>query len=317
LIINDDFLATELNKVEELLLKTLKTRSKMVEASLKRFVKSGGKRLRPTFTIIGSTFGDYKSEIVIPLATAIEIMHMATLIHDDIIDDAETRRGTKSIQATLGKNTAVYCGDFLFTRAFMIIADMAEIDMLKDISKAIAFICDSEIDQNEQKYDITVTVRDYLKRIGGKTATLFALSIASGAHKAGCDKKIINKLSNIGKSIGMAFQIVDDILDFTGNEKAVGKPLLSDARQGIYTLPIIYSLNSPYRDQTIKAIEIIDKDGGKYLLDTVLESGSLERAKGLANKYIKKALKIKDTLPEGYGKGAITEIIEKQLERKF
>lgn len=316
-MINDDFLATELNKVEELLLKTLKTRSKTVEASLERFVKSGGKRLRPTFTIIGSTFGNYNSEVVIPLATAIEIMHMATLIHDDIIDDAETRRGTKTIQATLGKNTAVYCGDFLFTRAFMIIADMAEIEMLKDISKAIAYICDSEIEQNEQKYDITVSVRNYLRRIGGKTATLFALSIASGAYKSGCDRKLVNKLSNLGKNIGMAFQIVDDILDFTGNEKTVGKPLLSDAKQGVYTLPIIYSLNSSYREQTLKAIEMIDEDGGKYLLDSVIESGSLEKAKGLADKYIKKAVKIKDTLPDGYGKDAITEIINKQLERKF
>lgn len=312
-----DFLAEELNKVEEHLLKTLKTKSKMVEESLERFVRSGGKRLRPTLTIIGATFGEYKSEIVVPLATSIEIMHMATLIHDDIVDDAETRRGTRTIQSTLGKNTAVYCGDFLFTRAFMLIADMAEVDMMKDMSKAIAFICDSEIDQNEQKYDQTVNVRKYLKRIGGKTAALFSLSIAVGAHKAGCDKKLTTKLSNIGKNVGMAFQIVDDILDFTGNEKTVGKPLLSDAKQGIFTLPIIYSLNSSYKEKTMKAIDMIEEDGGENLLKCVIESGGLERTKNLARKFIKKALAIKDTLPDGYGKEAITEIIEKQLERKF
>jgi len=312
-----DFLALELSKVEDHLIKTLKTRSKMVEEALERFVKSGGKRLRPTLTIIGATFGDYKSEIIIPLATSIEIMHMATLIHDDIIDDAETRRGTKTIQATLGKNTAVYCGDFLFTRAFMLVADMAEVDMMKDMSKAIAFICDSEIDQNEQRYDQTVSVRKYLKRIGGKTAVLFSLSIAVGAHKAGCDRNLTKKLTNIGKNIGMAFQIVDDILDFTGNEKTVGKPLLSDAKQGIFTLPIIYSLNSPYKEKTIKAIDMIEEDGGESLLKCVIESGGLDRTKGLARKFIKKALDIRNTLPDGYGKEAITEIIEKQLERKF
>lgn len=314
---NKDFLTAELNKVEEHLTKALKTKSKMVEESLERFVRSGGKRLRPTLTIIGATFGEYKSEIVIPLATSIEIMHMATLIHDDIVDDAETRRGTRTIQSTLGKNTAVYCGDFLFTRSFMLIADMAEVDMMKDMSKAIAFICDSEIDQNEQKYDQTVNVRKYLKRIGGKTAALFALSIAVGAHKAGCDKKLTTKLSNIGKNIGMAFQIVDDILDFTGNEKTVGKPLLSDAKQGIFTLPIIYSLNSSYKEKTIKAIDMIEKDGGESLLKCVIDSGGLDRTKNLARKFIKKALDIKDTLPDGYGKKAITEVIEKQLERKF
>lgn len=314
---NKDFLSMELNKVEENLLKTLKTRSKMVEASLKDFVRSGGKRLRPALTIIGSTFGDYKSEVVIPLATSIEIMHMATLIHDDIVDDAETRRGVRTMQSTLGKNTAVYCGDFLFTRAFMLIADMAEVDMMKDLSRAIAFICDSEIDQNEQKFDRTVEVRKYLKRIGGKTAALFSLSAAIGAHKAGCDKKMTSKLYHIGSNIGMAFQIVDDILDFTGNEKTVGKPLLSDAKQGIFTLPVIYSLQSSYKEQTIRAIEDIDNDGGESLLECVTKSGGLGRTKGLARKYINKALKIKDSLPDGYGKDAITAIIEKQLERKF
>lgn len=314
---NKDFLTMELSKVEEHLLKTLKTRSKMVEASLKNFVKSGGKRLRPALTIIGSTFGDYKSEVVIPLAASIEIMHMATLIHDDIVDDAETRRGIRTMQSSLGKNTAVYCGDFLFTRAFMLIADMAEVEMMKDLSKAIAFICDSEIDQNEQKFDQTVDIRKYLKRIGGKTAALFSLSIGVGAHKAGCDKKMTSKLSNIGKNIGMAFQIVDDILDFTGNEKTVGKPLLSDAKQGIYTLPILYSLQGPYKEKTIKAIEMIDTDGGESLLKCVTNSGGLDRTKGLARKYINKALKLKDSLPDGYGKDAITAIIEKQLERKF
>ncbi|HPO76125.1 MAG TPA: polyprenyl synthetase family protein [Thermoclostridium caenicola] len=273
--------------------------------------------MRPALVIIGSTFGDYKTETVIPLATSIEIMHMATLIHDDIVDDAETRRGIKTMQSALGKNTAVYCGDFLFTRAFMLVADMAEVDMLKDLSKAIAYICDSEIDQNEQKFDQTVDVRKYLKRIGGKTAALFALSLAMGAHKAGCDKKLTSKLTNIGKNIGMAFQIVDDILDFTGNEKTVGKPLLSDAKQGIYTLPVIYSLQGSYKEETMKAIEMIDEDSGESLLECVIKSGGLERTKGLARKFIKKALKIKDSLPDGYGKDAITSIIEKQLERKF
>jgi len=314
---NNDFLAVELSKVEEHLLKTLKTRSKMVSESLERFIKSGGKRLRPTLTIIGATFGDYKSEVVVPLAASIEIIHMATLIHDDIVDDAETRRGTRTVQSALGKNTAVYCGDFLFTRAFMLIADMAEIEMMKDLSKAIAYICDCEIDQNEQKYDQTVSVRKYLKRIDGKTAALFSLSIAVGAHKAGCDKKLTAKLANIGRNIGIAFQIVDDILDFTGNEKTVGKPLLSDAKQGVFTLPIIYSLNSSYKERTIEAIDMIDRDGGDSLLKCVIESGGLERTKELANKFIKKALKITNTLPDGYGKEAITEIIAHQLERKF
>lgn len=314
---NDDFLIKELQHVEEYLTKTLKSKSNTVESSLRTFMKSGGKRLRPTLTILGATFGRYKSDIVIPMASAIEIIHMATLIHDDIIDDAEYRRGTRTIQSILGKNTAVYCGDFLFTRAFMVIADMAEIELMKDLSRVIAFICDSEIDQNEQKYDKTVDVRKYLKRIGGKTATLFSLSISVGAYKAGCEKKMVSRLANIGKNIGMAFQIVDDILDFTGDEKTMGKPLLNDARQGIYTLPVIYALNSFYKEETIKALDMVELDSGVSLLNCVKKSGGLDRTKGLARKYINKAFALTRALPDGYGKEAIENIIENQLERKF
>jgi len=115
----------------------------------------------------------------------------------------------------------------------------------------------------------------------------------------------------------MAFQIVDDILDFTGDEKTVGKPLLSDAKQGIFTLPIIYSLQSSYKGPTVKAIEAIEEDGGESLLECVKVSGGLDRTKGLAMKYIRRALKLKDTLPDGFGKDAVTDIIGKQLERKF
>jgi heptaprenyl diphosphate synthase len=253
----------------------------------------------------------------VPIAAALEIIHMATLIHDDIIDDSRLRRGNETVHSVLGKDVAVYSGDFLLTRGFMLVADYADLSMLKQIAKASAYICDSEIAQNEQKYDTNVSIRQYLKRIGGKTAALFAISLYTGAYKAGCPRKLVNKLGILGNNIGMAFQIVDDILDLTGSQAEVGKPLLRDAAQGVYTLPILYALHSDYRERAIRAISRIHEDGGMSLYKVLDASNAIERSKKLAEKFIGKALKIAGELPESIGKEIIVEIIDEQLERKF
>ncbi|KUO77297.1 MAG: hypothetical protein APF77_19340 [Clostridia bacterium BRH_c25] len=314
---SNEFLKKELESVEDTIKKSLRTRNKTVKEALVGFVDSGGKRLRPAFTILGSTFGKYDSNEIIPIAAALEIIHMATLIHDDIIDDAKLRRGAETVHSVLGKDVAVYSGDFLLTRAFMLVAEYADLDILKQVAKASAYICDSEIAQNEQKFDTDVSVKQYLKRIGGKTAALFAISLYMGSYKAGCPRKLVNKLGVLGNNIGMAFQIVDDILDLTGNQVKVGKPLLSDAAQGVYTLPIIYALRSEYRKQVLEALSRIRKDNGLSLYAVLDASKSIERSKNLAEKYISKALKSAGELPDSIGRDVIIEIINDQLERKF
>jgi heptaprenyl diphosphate synthase len=314
---DNEFLRKELEAVEDTIKKSLRTRNKTVKEALVGFVESGGKRLRPAFTILGGTFGEYDREKIIPVAAALEVIHMATLIHDDIIDDAKLRRGKETVHSILGKDVAVYSGDFLLTRGFMLVAESADVEMLKQVAKASAYICDSEIAQNEQRYDTDVTVKQYLKRIGGKTAALFSISFYMGAYKAGCPKRIVNKLGVLGYNIGMAFQIVDDILDLTGNEIKVGKPLLSDAIQGVYTLPIIYALGSDYRKQVLESLGRIHKDNGSSLYAILDASKAIDRSKTLAEKYIKKALKIANELPDSIGKNIIIDIIDEQLERKF
>jgi len=138
-----------------------------------------------------------------------------------------------------------------------------------------------------------------------------------GAYKAGCPKKLVNRLGVLGNNIGMAFQIVDDILDLTGNQAKVGKPLLSDAAQGIYTLPVLYALHSEYRDEAIKAINKTHEDKGEYLYEVLSDSKAIERSKNIAEKFIGKAMKIAGELPESIGRDIIVEIIDEQLERKF
>lgn len=314
---DNEFLRKELESVEDAIKKSLRTRNKTVKEALVGFVDSGGKRLRPAFTILGGTFGEYNSDSIVPIAAALEIIHMATLIHDDIIDDATLRRGKETVHSVLGKDVAVYSGDFLLARAFMLVADHVGLEMMKQVAKASAYVCDSEIAQNEQRFDTDVSVKQYLKRIGGKTAALFAVSLYMGAYKAGCPKKLVNKLSVLGNNIGMAFQIIDDILDLTGNQIKVGKPLLSDAAQGVYTLPVIYALGSEYRKLVLEALSRLHKDNGLSLYAVLDTSKAIERSKNLAEKYISKAMKSARELPDSVGRDIIIEVINDQLERKF
>lgn len=281
---DNDFLQGEMQKVEEQLKKALKTRNKSVQEALANLQQSGGKRLRPVLTILGATFGEYKSKEATALAAAIEIIHMATLIHDDIIDDTKLRRGSETIHSMLGSDVAVYTGDFLFSRAFMLIADFAETGLMRDIAKGIAFICDGEIDQNEQRYSKASTFKQYLRRIGGKTAVLFALSLASGGHKAGCSKKMTNKLRIVGKDIGMAFQIIDDVLDFTSKDFTIGKPAFNDAIQGVYTLPIIFALDSKYKKETEDALDMLQEDAGESLRRVLEKADAIEKARKIARR---------------------------------
>lgn len=314
---DNEFLQIEMKQIEGQLKKALKTRSTTVQEALVKLQQSGGKRLRPALTVLGATFGEYDTRTIVPLAAALEIIHMATLIHDDIIDDTKLRRGSETLHSMLGKDVAVYTGDFLFTRAFMLISDIAEVKLMKDISKAMAYICDGEIDQNEQRYSKNTTTKQYLKRISGKTAALFAMSLAAGAYKAGCSKKVVNNLGIIGRDIGMAFQIIDDILDFTGVESKIGKPAFNDVIQGVYTLPLIFALNSKYKDETEAALENMKKDNGESLRQVLEQAQAIEKARKVAIKYIEKARSKTLNLPDALGKEAILEIIDQQVSRKF
>lgn len=313
----NEFLQGEMRQVEEQLKKALKTRNKSVQGALNKLQQSGGKRLRPLLTILGGSFGEYDSSTIVPLAASIEIIHMATLIHDDIIDDTKLRRGSETLHSMLGRDVAVYTGDFLFTRAFMLIGDIAEAKLMKDISRGMAYICDGEIDQNEQRYSTGTTVKQYLKRISGKTAALFALSLASGGYKSGCSKKIVNKLGIIGKDIGMAFQIIDDILDFTEEETKIGKPAFNDVIQGVYTLPVIFALNSKHKKETEQALESINEDKGISLRLVLEKAEAIDRARRIAKKYVDKARAKTQELPDSLGKEIILEIIDQQLNREF
>lgn len=308
----------DLEEVIKIMNKNIKCKEKLVENAILELIKSGGKLLRPAFLIIAARFGVFKEEEAYHLAAVLEMLHMATLVHDDIVDDSKLRRGTETIQAKYGKDYAVYIGDFLFCRCFKILSEHSNLKNIKVDSNVMSRICMGEIEQFSSKYNKRVSVRKYLKRISAKTAELFALSFYSGAMASGCDDKLRRKLSNIGHNIGMAFQIIDDILDYTGDEMIVGKSIGIDIKQGIYTLPLIYALEKKNLDlSSILDKESYDENDLKGIADIVKEFRGIEKSKALAERYTNRAFNLINTLPDSENKNILLKTTKKLLVRFY
>lgn len=288
-------LSKDLKATLTLMEKTINLSNKDVEKAILTMIHSGGKLLRPAYLLLFSQFGkDYDKDKAIALAAAMETLHTATLIHDDIVDEADIRRNLPTVQSQFGKDVAVYAGDYLFVSCFKLLADYAS--SLKSIqlnAKSMEKILSGELGQMDNRYDTAMTIDRYLANISGKTAELFALSCFVGAYESGCSDLFANKAKQIGESIGITFQIIDDILDYSQNAATIGKPVLEDVKQGVYSLPLLYALkhNSqallPYLE---KRGEMTDQDAEK-VFELVQENGGIEAAHALAQTHTTKALK--------------------------
>lgn len=308
----------DLEEVIKIMKKNVKCKEKLVENAILELINSGGKLLRPAFLIIAARFGEFKKENIYPVAAVLEMLHMATLVHDDIVDDSKLRRGTETIQSKHGKDYAVYIGDFLFCKCFKILAEHSTLKNIKTDSNVMSRICMGEIEQFSSKYNKQVSVRKYLKRISSKTAELFALSFYSGAMASECNPKLSRKLSNIGHNIGMAFQIIDDILDYTGDESVVGKTIGNDIKQGIYTLPLLYVLEKKNRNlSSMLDKESLDEKDIREIADIVKNCGGIEKSRALAERYTNRAFDLINTLPDGENKNILLKTTEKLLIRFY
>jgi heptaprenyl diphosphate synthase len=308
----------ELEKVVQTMKENAKNREKSIETSILDLINSGGKLLRPGFVLISGKFGKYNSDKLCNLAAVMEMLHMATLVHDDIVDDAKTRRGKETIQSKYGKDYAVFMGDILFCRCFMSLSSNTSMENMKLLSEAIFNICTGEIEQFSSHFSQEVSVKKYLKRIAAKTAELFSLSFYIGAHESGCSNEIVNNLSKIGYDIGMAFQIIDDILDYNSKADIVGKPTGNDLKEGIFTLPLIYALSI---DNT-SLVPLISKDNFSSediieIINITNELGGIDKSRALAKRYTDRAFKRISKLPEGENRLILTDITQKLLLREY
>jgi heptaprenyl diphosphate synthase len=308
----------ELQNVKKVMEQSARCSQGSMEDSLLELMNSGGKMLRPAFVIIGGGFGDTNPKRIHNLAAVIEMLHMATLIHDDIIDNASTRRGALTTQARYGKTFAVFMGDYLFAKCFTLLSKNTSMENMRSISKVISRICAGEIEQFSSRFSTEVSVNQYLRRIAAKTAALFSLSLYVGSHESGCSEKLSRSLMSIGYNIGMAFQIIDDILDYEGNEKVVGKPLGNDIKQGIFTIPLLYALKKDKRrlGKLISKKDYSDEDIDD-IIDIVKELDGVDKAKRLAERYTEKAFKGISRLPDCESKGILLEVTKSLLSRNY
>lgn len=308
----------ELIEVLNLMKKNVKCKDKKIEKSIMELIESGGKLLRPAFVLIGSKFGDNDKSKAIPTAAVIEMLHMATLVHDDVIDDSKLRRGKETIQSKYGKDYAVYIGDYLFCVCFKILATNESLQAIKVDSRAMSKICMGEVNQLNSRFSMKLSVKDYLSRISGKTAELFSISLYLGAAECKAEENVSRELGNIGHNLGMAFQIIDDILDYEGSDKSIKKSAANDLKQGIYTIPLIYAYrNNKEAFKDFLGKDHYDEEEVIEIINLVKANNGIAMAKELAEKYVNKCFKGIDKLPDNNYKTVLKEIASWLLRRTY
>src|SRR5690625_4307195 len=238
------FLNKELEEIENTLTETIEAEHPILHEASLQLLRAGGKRIRPVFVLLSAQFGDYKKNIehIKAVAVSLELIHMATLVHDDVVDDAELRRGKPTVKHLYGNRIAMYTGDYMLARALKVITKVEIPTIHRSLSKTLVKVVEGEIAQIEDKFNVDQNLRNYLRRIKRKTALLIATSCKLGAIASGATKKEANLLDRYGYNVGMSFQIIDDILDYTASEKELGKPTGSDLIQGNITLPIFFAM---------------------------------------------------------------------------
>ena len=241
----------EIKKVEDRLQHAIKSSDQTLEDAAFHLLSSGGKRVRPVFVILSSQFGDSKdtSENTYRVAVALELIHMATLVHDDVIDKSDKRRGRPTISKKWDQTTAILTGNFLLALGLQHLSEIKDSRVHNIISKSIVDVCKGELFQFQDQFNSDQNITNYLRRINRKTALLIQLATEVGALTSNASDEVVRKLKMIGHYIGMSFQIIDDVLDFTSSEKKLGKPVGSDLMNGHITLPVLLEMR---KDQAFK-----------------------------------------------------------------
>ncbi len=311
-------LEEDLNAVNQLIREQVESSTSFIRESLSGLIESPGKLLRPALMLLSSRFGEPDRKKIQRLAAAVEMLHLATLIHDDIIDQASSRRGIPTLHTRFGERNAVLLGDFLFTRSFQIAADHTDIEMGRYIAGVVNSICESEIRQHGQVSPAATSFKEYHRRIMGKTAALFALSAYVGAHESGVEEREAARLKKIGYNLGSGFQIIDDILDFSPKKDKIGKVSGTDIRQGIVNLPLLFALQND-TGALEKKLRSRPSNGRalKSVIKLTVELNGIDRARRCAHAYTRKALYSVKLLPRGEALTHLKSYTMYLLDRRF
>ncbi|KGB50097.1 geranylgeranyl pyrophosphate synthase [Leuconostoc mesenteroides P45] len=285
---------------------------------------SAGKLVRPALTLLFSELTDapYNQKAIV-LGASIELLHLATLIHDDIIDESKLRRGQDSIQAHFGKDTAVYAGDYLLTGMLSLLNDADNIQANKLALESLRNILFGELTQKHNRYLTDISFDNYLTQITGKTAALFKLSVLFGATSSdGVSSQLLDVVGKLGENLGIAFQLLDDYLDFESitEELSLGKPAGQDIRNGIYTAPILFALENPDINAELKELlalrDGITDDQLVHIHNVVLESDAMSRLNSLLAEYSQELDDLLNKLPNNALRQKLNHLATLLLNRK-
>jgi len=281
-------------------------------------LSSGGKGIRPALTLLSGKFYHYNLNTLLPMATAVEVLHIATLVHDDAIDKSAVRRGKPTLYKVWGEDKAILLGDYLFAKAGELTATTQNLRAIKLFAQTLRTISTGELAQTFSAFSLEQTYEQYVQRISRKTAALFILATESGSVLSEAPEESIKILNEYGYNLGIAFQIVDDILDFVGTEEELGKPTGSDLAQGTLTLPAMLLLERFPEDNPVKKIfQNEDKQKNiKLAIELVCSLSIIEECYRIASDYCAKACHNLSLLPDNVSRQALENLADYVVSRK-
>ena len=293
----------------------------LIQTSARYIYKSGGKRIRPALLLLAAKLCGYQGSKAHYYAAVMEFIHTATLIHDDIIDEAALRRGQTSVNTLLGNDVTVLLGDYLYIRSMSLAIELGNLKILEVICDVTLRMIEGMILELNRGGDIKISEEEHLEILKLKTAYLFSGCAKIGAVLAEEGEEQVRILADYGLNLGMAFQVIDDMLDFMANEKELGKPVLSDLKEGHVTLPVLYALQAePGAADMIQGVidrKAIDDVTGKEILDLIRRHRVLEKARGVAEDYSRKAKQTLTPLPDSHLKESLLVLPDYVIERNL
>jgi len=300
----------DLSKVEDRLRAVSKVDFLHLSELLEYSLRGTGKRIRPALTLLSGKFYDYNPDLLLPMAAAVEIMHTATLVHDDAIDDSPVRRGRATVNELWGEDEAVLLGDYLFAEAGALTAITGNLRVIKNFAATLKTISSGELNQAFNAFNLEQTRAQYFQRVAQKTASLFSLATESGAVLSQAPEESIQILIEYGYNLGIAFQIVDDILDFIGTEEELGKPVGSDLDQGTLTLPAILLLKYYPEDNPVKRLfkNRDERDNIKVAIELLRDSPIIQECYQVASDYCAKGCRNLKLLPDNASRQSLLEL---------
>jgi heptaprenyl diphosphate synthase len=285
-----------------------------------QLLEAGGKRLRPAFTLLAGKFYGYPIDKLLPVAMSLELIHMATLVHDDVVDDSQTRRGRPTVKAKWGNIVSVATGDYLLAKSLELIAQINHPEVSRILAEVSIEMSQGEIQQIKASFDVQQNLKQYYYRIKRKTALLISASCKLGALISGAPRREVWALGAYGHALGMAFQIVDDVLDVTAEASQLGKPVGGDIRQGIMTLPMILGLKLSKDSERLRELlakfEKTDEEVSEAIY-LIKESGAIEESMRFVDLYYNKAKAYVLELPNVSTRKALGDLALFVKTRKF